>query len=436
VRSMIPRQQGVHAHQARAFKAARHDAIDHLSIWKLRKVKASALLSSTLSSQKAGLFPPSISGPIRRKKGCQPLSPWRRRRQYPSAFIVESLGEHVFWNTHAWSETSERFNKLERIAGPNVPQEMVKDHVAAAFEALVSTDLPARLEHEIRVLTDGAVSWRAQRATAPEPQLRDRTGHLGRAARRHPGIRSFLFLENRDFGFGKMQPEQPKPAVTLEALADVLGITLHAAKKALKHNLFERLQRGRYALAASVQAYHRADVESAVKRAFEATNPEDEVSVSRLGDVLGIGERWVQQLEAQGVLRKSARGRYPLAASVQAYTKFKVDSEVARANPEESKPGERIKVERARKLKLENDERERQTVSMSDALIALDVIFGMIKVGFAGVPARVTDDVALRRRIEDGNEAVLRDLARRFRKASSAMREGRDPDAAVEEDDG
>jgi phage terminase Nu1 subunit (DNA packaging protein) len=245
-----------------------------------------------------------------------------------------------------------------------------------------------------------------------------------------------LFLENRDFGFGKMQPEQPKAAVTLEALADVLGITLHAAKKALKQNLFERLQRGRYALAASVQAYHRADVESAVRRAFEATKPEDEVSVSRLGEVLGIGERWVQQLEAQGVLRKSARGRYPLAASVQAYTQFKVDSEVSRANPEETTPGERVKIERARKLKLENDERERQTVLMPDALIALDVIFGMIKAGFAGVPARVTDDVALRRRIEDGNEAVLRDLARRFRKAASAMREGRDPDAAVEEDDG
>lgn len=46
---------------------------------------------------------------------------------------------------------------IKGIAGPNVPKEMVKDHVAAAFEAPVSTDLPARLEHELLVLTDGVV---------------------------------------------------------------------------------------------------------------------------------------------------------------------------------------------------------------------------------------------------------------------------------------
>lgn len=120
-------------------------------------MKASGATLEYLIIAKGGPIPAKHFRPNQTKKGVS-ASPWRRRRPYPSAFIVESLGEHVFWNTHAWSETSERFNKLERIAGPNVPKEMVKDHVAAAFEALVSTDLPARLEHEIRVLTDGVVS--------------------------------------------------------------------------------------------------------------------------------------------------------------------------------------------------------------------------------------------------------------------------------------
>lgn len=233
-----------------------------------------------------------------------------------------------------------------------------------------------------------------------------------------------------------MRDEQEMKTLSLGALANALGITRYNAEQLEKNKVFTKVKRGQYVLADCVKAFIRLRVETEVRDGLEAAKRADEVSISYLGEVLGIGERWVQQLEAQGVLRKSARGRYPLATSVRAYTKFKVDSEVARAILKETTPGERVKAERARKLKLENDERERQTVSMPDALIALDVIFGMIKAGFAGVPARVTDDVALRRRIEDGNEAVLRDLARRFRKASSAMREGRDPDAAVEEDDG
>ncbi len=49
--------------------------------------------------------------------------------------------------------------------------------------------------------------------------------------------------------------------------------------------------------------------------------------------------------------------------------------------------------------------------------------------------ARVTDDVAWRRRIEDGIESVLRDFADRARKAGDALAQGRDPYSAVEATD-
>lgn len=161
----------------------------------------------------------------------------------------------------------------------------------------------------------------------------------------------------------------------------------------------------------------------------------DEISVKLLAGVLGVTERWVQQLEKQGVLKKKGRSRYDLAASVQAYIKFKVESEVARAVPEQSNPGERVKAERARKLKLDNDEKERRLVQMPSAVAALDAIVGPLKADLAGVPARVTDDVALRRRIEDATDAVLRGLADRFAKAGRDLRAGRDPLSAGDEDD-
>lgn len=161
----------------------------------------------------------------------------------------------------------------------------------------------------------------------------------------------------------------------------------------------------------------------------------EEISVKLLAEILGIGERWVQQLEKQGVLIKSGHGRYDLAASVQAYIAFKVASEVARAAPMESNAGERVKSERARKLKLENDEKELRLVQTPDAVAALDAIVGPLKADLSGVPARVTDDVAERRRIEDAIDVVLSGLSDRFKQAGAALRTGRDPLSSGEEDD-
>lgn len=165
------------------------------------------------------------------------------------------------------------------------------------------------------------------------------------------------------------------------------------------------------------------------------TAASETISVRALAEVLGITERWVQQLEKQGILVKVGRGRYNLAAAVQAYIAFKVESEVARAVPEETSPGERVKTERARKLKLENDEKELRLVQTPDAVAALDAIVGPLIADLAGVPARATDDVALRRDIEDAIRSVLKGLADRFEKAGADLQAGRDPLSPDGEDD-
>ena len=47
-----------------------------------------------------------------------------------------------------------------------------------------------------------------------------------------------------------------------------------------------------------------------------------EVSAGFLSGLLGITDRRVQQLAAQGVLPKASRGRYPMAGCVRAYVQF------------------------------------------------------------------------------------------------------------------
>lgn len=100
---------------------------------------------------RGGPIPLKHFGANQTRKGVS-AAPWKNRKVYKSAFIVGSAGGHVFWRT------GRARLPIERVAGPNVPKEMAKDATAAAFQATVAGSLPARVAHEIRVLTDGVVS--------------------------------------------------------------------------------------------------------------------------------------------------------------------------------------------------------------------------------------------------------------------------------------
>jgi hypothetical protein len=62
------------------------------------------------------------------------------------------MGGNVFWR-----EGKARL-PIKKIAGPNVPKELVKDETAAAFDATVRANLQRRVEHEVRAITNGVVS--------------------------------------------------------------------------------------------------------------------------------------------------------------------------------------------------------------------------------------------------------------------------------------
>jgi hypothetical protein len=78
-------------------------------------------------------------------------APWNKRRVFPHTFIVPSLGGHVFERT-----SSKRF-PIRKLWGPAVPAEMVKGQTKAAFEQVVSRELPTRLGHEVDAILGGSV---------------------------------------------------------------------------------------------------------------------------------------------------------------------------------------------------------------------------------------------------------------------------------------
>ena len=83
---------------------------------------------------------------------------------YRHAFLIGKFGGHAFWRSGKKRRMSKgRYagklrQPIERIAGPNVPKEIVKNEVKRTFETFVAKQLPNRIEHEIKVLTKGVLS--------------------------------------------------------------------------------------------------------------------------------------------------------------------------------------------------------------------------------------------------------------------------------------
>lgn len=79
-------------------------------------------------------------------------APWGVRRMFKSTFIVASIGGNVF------KRIGKKRLPIEKLWGPAIPREMVREVTATAFQTTVAANLPGRVEHEVRVLADGVLS--------------------------------------------------------------------------------------------------------------------------------------------------------------------------------------------------------------------------------------------------------------------------------------
>lgn len=70
-------------------------------------------------------------------------SPWRKRRLFPSTFIVRSYGGHVF------RRVGKARGPIEKLYGPSVPGEMDEPEVFAELDRLVGAELPGRVMYHI-----------------------------------------------------------------------------------------------------------------------------------------------------------------------------------------------------------------------------------------------------------------------------------------------
>lgn len=95
------------------------------------------------------------------KGGGATFYPWGKAHHQPRGFLIRAGAK---WGRGSLKQDGlyhrvgpGRYN-FKAMYGPNINKELVKDVSAKTFQDVFARDLPARVEHEVRVITAGIVS--------------------------------------------------------------------------------------------------------------------------------------------------------------------------------------------------------------------------------------------------------------------------------------
>src|ERR1700694_3400420 len=113
---------------------------------------------------------------------------------------------------------------------------------------------------------------------------------------------------------------------------------------------------------------------------MSADAPSGTISAAIASRLIMVTERHVRNLSEAGWIPKP----YTVAGVVQGYIRWLKDD--SRKAGKRSEDGD-IRRERARALKMANDETERLLVRADDAMAAIDAIYGVVRSDLAGAAA-------------------------------------------------
>lgn len=98
--------------------------------------------------------------------------------------------------------------------------------------------------------------------------------------------------------------------------------------------------------------------------------PDRNVGVSQLAYLFRVTERRIQQLAAEGIIQKKARGRYNLVESVRGYVQFLQDIASGSQGEKETDYGDA----RTQKMRADADKAIMETAQLAGNLIPADIV--------------------------------------------------------------
>lgn len=153
------------------------------------------------------------------------------------------------------------------------------------------------------------------------------------------------------------------------------------------------------------------------------TDPLDGLTmpVREMANMIGLLPRRLQQLVEMGIVPPADRGRYSVTAVVQGYIRYQRDAgrQSGPATTPNAFQDARVR-EIEENIARRNDRLKADTLSACMSLI--DDAAGGLKADLLSIPARVTNDLPLRRRIEDEITAALNAGSKRASTAARGQR--------------
>lgn len=150
----------------------------------------------------------------------------------------------------------------------------------------------------------------------------------------------------------------------------------------------------------------------------------DLVTVPEAGGRLGVSGQWIRRLQSDGYIpAANSKGVVQYRDVANGYIRWLKDD--ARRSSK-SASATAVQEARASEIALRVAERRRDLIRMDEAISTIDDVFGPLKSELAGVPARATRDIALRKHIEAELDAALGRAVKRLHAASAALLQGKD----------
>jgi hypothetical protein len=135
-----------------------------------------------------------------------------------------------------------------------------------------------------------------------------------------------------------------------------------------------------------------------------------------------VSRQRIEQLVADGWIKRYARGQYRLIDVVQGYIKSLRD-ERSRANVKAA--DSRVRDARTREIEVRTAEREGRLVDVEELFYLAATLAGMVRSEHVGVSARITRDLAVRRAIDREMNGIDQRLADRIETLSERFEAGR-----------
>lgn len=164
----------------------------------------------------------------------------------------------------------------------------------------------------------------------------------------------------------------------------------------------------------------------------DAPNTPGMITVAQAARLLVLTETRVRQLCSQGYIPRPKRATVPLVGAVQGYIKF-LREEDRRSS--KSAADSKLKDTREREIALRIAQKDRTLIDLDEHLAVVADLCGRFGSALEGLPANVTRDITLRRKIEINVDEIRRQLALSVEQSSAKLRAGRSALDADTEDD-